>query len=633
MMIISSVESKHRMVKGFEPTNFSTEFSKKNSSSLFLHQGEQETGSCSADISTELQYAIMFGMNSVSINWNQKINGMMKRGFALLMLTMLSFSAGFAQINNYRFESGTTTYADITGGTTIVNAGSTVGAASTVRNIGFTFNYLGVNYTQFSANAAGLVRLGSTAVTTESANAIVSTTNTPKLMPWWDDMYTSAVASSGGVSFVSSGTAPNRVLTVQWKVTNSTTNTTVQNFQVKLYETSNKVEYLYGASNTNLANTASIGLGGLVAANEYLSITSTDRGAIVSTNTSITVSGLTSYNGNLNANWPGNNTVYSFTPTSSTVKPSSSFANPLLWLRADAGVKNVTYPLKNVSAANRTVSSELDVNWVKANSLFTNTTRSWIPGTNDGATGSPKGWIQLDLGSVQSIDGVATLGAAGYAYWTKDYSVQVSSDGTNWTNLGRFDGNFDNNTPRYNDFSSPVSCRYIRVFPGGYYQYRAMRLDVYTKTETNVTADNTKFNNWLDQTNNANHAQQTTEANQATYRTNQLNFNPAIVSSNTGNIATSSWYDLPDLSSNRNGYWVAQDVTTDGHKNNHLLANATLQSPSPQGIVYHGGGSGSFNSSNPAEISWRKDATASTNAGTYNFGAVNVGRPNLVTSQ
>ena len=203
--------------------------------------------------------------------------------FVQLAVFLFTVSS-FAQINNYSFESGTTTYADIAGGTTIVTASTAVGNPSTIQNIGFTFNYLGINYTQFSVNSAGLLRLGSTVVTNESGNNIVSTTNTPKLMPWWDDMYTSAVGSNGGVSFVSSGTAPNRVLTVQWKVTNSnTTNTTVQNFQVKLYETSNKVEYLYGTSNTNRANTASIGLGGIVALSEYLSITSTANGAILST--------------------------------------------------------------------------------------------------------------------------------------------------------------------------------------------------------------------------------------------------------------------------------------------------------------------------------------------------------------
>ena len=65
-----------------------------------------------------------------------------------------------AQVSSYSFSAGTAGTLDpMTGSTQLVGSASDDGA-SAVTNIGFTFNYAGVSYTQFSANANGLVRLG-----------------------------------------------------------------------------------------------------------------------------------------------------------------------------------------------------------------------------------------------------------------------------------------------------------------------------------------------------------------------------------------------------------------------------------------------------------------------------------------
>jgi hypothetical protein len=188
---------------------------------------------------------------------------------ALMFLTIIPISKGFSQITNLRFSNVSATYVPITG-TNIVNPGTVIGAASAVTNIGFTFKFQGVDYTQFSANAAGLFKFGSVAVTTQTVNSAISTTNVPKLYAVWDAFFTGTSASGGGVSYLLSGTSPNRVLTVQWKVnTTSATTASATNFQIKLYETTNVIEYHYGASAA--VPSASVGLGGLTA-DDYLSI-------------------------------------------------------------------------------------------------------------------------------------------------------------------------------------------------------------------------------------------------------------------------------------------------------------------------------------------------------------------------
>ena len=195
-----------------------------------------------------------------------------------VVMTLGTITGVNAQITNYNFAASTITYADITGGTTLVAGGNTtLGAASAVTPIGFTFNYLGQNYTGFSVNSAGLLKFNfgttapfSTAVTTENANNPTSATNLACLYPWWDGTYTGSVASGGGVSYVLTGTAPNRVLTVQWNLTYTSNGAVGTKYQVKLYEGSNKIEYIYGMAPV-ATTTASVGMKGM-SAGEYLDV-------------------------------------------------------------------------------------------------------------------------------------------------------------------------------------------------------------------------------------------------------------------------------------------------------------------------------------------------------------------------
>jgi gliding motility-associated-like protein len=535
------------------------------------------------------------------------------------LFVFLTFSAN-AQITNIKFSTEPISYTEISGGTNLVAGGSAVGSASAVTPIGFNFVFQGNTYGNFSVNAAGLLKLGPVAVTTESANNASSTTNTPKLYAWWDATATVAAANGGGVTFALTGTAPNRVLTVQWRVAYTTNATTGFSYQVKLFETSNVIEYMYGSAPAS-PQSASVGLGNF-GANEYQSIYTFNH---ISSST-------LNYNNNTVFPGAGNGIKYIFTPSLASVTPANIDNKPSFWLKAD-GALNATRTLLNVPASNRTASSEWTSTWSAANSVLTGA-NAWIPGSTQGGNSTPTGNNQLgaltlDLGSVQTIHGVATLGAGSNTFHTKDYVVRVSNDNVNYTELGLFSGNELNTALRYADFDAPVSCRYVRIIPSGFETLRALRVDVYTKTPASI-ANNTKVANWEDNSGNQLHAYQNNVAAQPNYSTNQINFNPAV--NFTNNPGTS--LNIPDLANIRQSYWVAQDVTAAGNTYFHVFfGNETNLYGAATTPNFHGGLAGAlqFTATMPAaQGSWRVDGTAGTASSKYDFGPQ--GKPNLMTS-
>jgi hypothetical protein len=538
-------------------------------------------------------------------------------------LTFLCFSfISNAQITNLKFSGTQASYTELSGGTNLISGGSAIGAASAVTQIGFNFAYQGNTYANFSVNAAGLLKLGSVVVTTESANNASSTTNTPKLYAWWDATYTTTSASGGGVKYDLSGTAPNRVLTVQWKVAYSANASSGFSYQVKLYETTNVIEYLYGSVPPAGTLSASVGLGNY-GADEYQSF--------------YTFNNIPSSTLNFNANTvlpgAGAGYKYTFTPSFASLSPANIANKPSFWLKAD-GVFNATRTLLNVPAGNRTSSSDWGSIWTAANSVMSGA-NAWIPGSTQGGSGTPTGNNQigaltLDLGSVQTIHGVATLGAGGSnLFYVKDYMVRVSNDNVNYTDLGLFTGNELNTALRYADFDAPVSCRYVRIIPSGFETYRALRVDVYTKTPASI-ANNTKVANWEDISGNQWHAYQNNTSIQPTFNSNQINFNPAINFTNSPGTSL----NMPDLSNIRQSFWVAQDATEAGNSYFHVLYGGAASIYGAAATPYFFGGLSSAVQAvayiSAVQGGWRKDGTVGSAASIYDFGTQ--GKPNVVTS-
>lgn len=169
-----------------------------------------------------------------------------------LAMTRTSFAGAYVPL---------TTGGGATTSTAIGNDGSQNGIA-----IGFTFNYLGTNFTTFNVSTNGFgsfTSLAAVSTTNMANNANLYAVTTPNntVAPWWDDL----TLGTGAILYQTTGAAPNRVFTVQWgNVTSfSSTATATLNFQLKLYETTNVIEFWYGTYNAGTNSTlesASIGL-------------------------------------------------------------------------------------------------------------------------------------------------------------------------------------------------------------------------------------------------------------------------------------------------------------------------------------------------------------------------------------
>jgi len=186
-----------------------------------------------------------------------------------LLIIVIAFNSK-AQINyNFSGVNGSFTYNT---SPTQLHASAIDDAISAATNIGFTFQYGCNNYTQFKASTNGWLTFN-TGITVSSAfNDLSGTTNLPIIAPLWDDLET---GTGGEVNYKLTGTAPNRVLTVEWKQMNwnYAATTWALSFQVKLYETTNRIEFVYDRNGNAGANinsaSASIGLTGLTTGDFY----------------------------------------------------------------------------------------------------------------------------------------------------------------------------------------------------------------------------------------------------------------------------------------------------------------------------------------------------------------------------
>ncbi|MDQ3111100.1 MAG: fibronectin type III domain-containing protein [Bacteroidota bacterium] len=132
--------------------------------------------------------------------------------------------------------------------------------------IGFDFWYDGVRYTEvnistngyvdFSASTAnGGPTTGPYGYSNTQYSAVGGTLNSLAVM--YDDMTTQGATGplGSGIRSLVTGTAPNRVMTIEWANMAVYQNTTPSlNFQLKLHETTGQIEYEYGTMTQGTAN-------------------------------------------------------------------------------------------------------------------------------------------------------------------------------------------------------------------------------------------------------------------------------------------------------------------------------------------------------------------------------------------
>jgi hypothetical protein len=287
------------------------------------------------------------------------------QGLSVVIVLCLSTKPASSQtITNYSFAASAGTYTALSGAT---SPGLTGGNADDgyINNlpIGFDFFYMGNNYTTVSVSTNGWITLGASISDADYNNNLNTGGTRPLIALLWDDL---DVASGSNISYLTTGSAPNRVFTVQYS--NVVWNVgflapTSLNMQVKLTETTGRITFVYektgflgGGTNSP---SASSGLAG-TATGTYLSLNKiTDNTATVSSSSETTNIGTR----------PNNGQTYTFTPPVLTAPSALTFSSvtstsmTLNWTDNSSSetkfaiyrsTDNVTFTLYSVVAANTT---------------------------------------------------------------------------------------------------------------------------------------------------------------------------------------------------------------------------------------------------------------------------------------
>ena len=217
---------------------------------------------------------------------------------------------------SYSFSSSAGSFTAVSGATTLSSALDD-DALYGPQNIGFSFTYGCTTYTQFKVCSNGWMSLGSAASSTAYSNDLTTTGQGPIIAPLWDDL---RVDATGVISFVTTGSAPNRICTIEWSKMQwyYSAGGPVISFQVQLYENGGGIKFVYKQESTAAASTsASIGINGGSSSTDFYSLNGT--GASPTANYNSQTSTLSTK--------PATGQIYSWTPNSMSFS-SSTCAQP-----------------------------------------------------------------------------------------------------------------------------------------------------------------------------------------------------------------------------------------------------------------------------------------------------------------
>jgi hypothetical protein len=501
---------------------------------------------------------------------------LIKNSCRIILFLSLTFVSKFsiAQINTYTFATGTgMALENMSAGTTTLIGSSVDDGASAVTNIGFTFNYNSINYTQFSVSSNGLMRLGSTLVSSTYSNNLTSGASDPKIAAYWDDLSTGSAASGSKIHYKLVGSSPNRYLVVEFLVVAPYNTGAAYNsrFQVFLYETTNQIKFLYG---TVPAGTSySVG------------ITSSSIDFIrVSGNTAFTTG---SSDGQTAAFTSGR--YYTFTPanmvyTSSTVsQASTSTVSKCSNDQAIVGVQVVT-----TGSMNPISLSEIQMNMTGSTAGISDVSKIHVYYTGTSPVFS----------ATSAFDGIGTTPSAGTITIT---GTQQLSPGTNYFWIA-YDLNLSSTTSNVVDgqctqvkvagtnyvpsITNPAGSRTIVACvpsPGGV----SSGLSIWLKPSSGVTTSGVNVTSW---TNQVSGGPTITVAGSPDYLSNGYNYNPYIEFTLSGGTG-GDYLTFPNTNLQSFFYVAKLDDLT--RKSTHLATYNDVTFGAPCGsCALHGGENG-----------------------------------------
>ena len=257
---------------------------------------------------------------------------MLKRYLWLLLLVFLG-TATKAQVN-YSFTTATGTYTSLVGTGTNpaitspspLNYSTTDEGYSNAIPIGFSFNYNGTSYTTVNANVNGYLSFGSGFTNDDNEDYYYDSLSggplshpdvRPIVAPFWADM---DIQAETNLTYKVNGTAPNRVFVIEWAnaLWNYTATSASVSCQVKLYETTNLIEFMYKQeSGTPSGDKASIGLTAAgVGTGNFLSLSNASAAPTASTSVETKI-----------FTRPATGQIYRFTPTTCLAPTNLAFSN------------------------------------------------------------------------------------------------------------------------------------------------------------------------------------------------------------------------------------------------------------------------------------------------------------------
>ncbi|GAA4040031.1 hypothetical protein GCM10022409_27330 [Hymenobacter glaciei] len=163
------------------------------------------------------------------------------------------------------------TYTDLGATGAAITTANNDDANSAAQPIGFTFTYNGTAFMQFVLSTNGFIKLGSTAPSgtdlficnvqgcnNEDPVSSTNAANTNLILPFNFDLEPGTGTPEYRVA--TTGTAPNRICTIQWKNVSDKSDASPSNkqytnfsFQVRLYETTNNIDFVYDAATPSTA--------------------------------------------------------------------------------------------------------------------------------------------------------------------------------------------------------------------------------------------------------------------------------------------------------------------------------------------------------------------------------------------
>lgn len=344
----------------------------------------------------------------------------------ITLLTMLLFMATgnllYGQsTTNYAFSGSAGTFTPIAG-TTVSFSDLDEGWANAIP-VGFTFKYWNSTYTTVSVSTNGWMTFGQNISDAAYLNSLTSGGKRPLVAPLWDDLLMNAETD---FSYETTGSAGVRIFTAQWLNMNWDFNSTgpVISFQVKLYEATGKIEFIYQQEPAAVSlGSASIGIAASASGSDnFLSLDGTGSSPSASTtNETATIS-----------TKPGTGQVYSFTPAVIALSSPSQVANG----NAAQGSTNVSLSFfqADVTNANAVLNSLTFTSAGDATSSDITNFKLYYSSSSTFPGGGPLSTISASTGAgshtFSGLSQVINSGTTGYFWIVSDISGSAGTGRT-----------------------------------------------------------------------------------------------------------------------------------------------------------------------------------------------------------